>query len=402
MFGFGFLLLPIALFCSPPQLFSKGGQIIRDWFVFFLLLGLYSVRFVRWMAFMPALFSAILLFQLFLGLKQKILSSSKNNYFFKLNLAKICISILPLMLLIFLLNYPNFSKTQKIKEDEVEFFNWIRINTPETSGYSDFNEPEYGILSFWDEGNRISYYCKRPVLVNNALWGYKKMAAIFSATSEDEAYRLARKYKARYIFINSRKITDQYMDVLNMYKNKADADDVIFNYSYNYVPAKKAISKYSDSFHFWLSNQAAIKSSGHFDEPASNFRIIYSSKQKDRYTAPRILLYECVAGCEIKGLVDPGSEVLLSIGCSFDKTEQLYKRKQVADENGMVSFRTPYSTSYKKGRVITQSYYKVSYVRNGIQKFAKLTINENQIINGASLNIIDDATIQFDESSENH
>ena len=40
----------------------------------------------------------------------------------------------------------------------LEAYAWLKRNTPETSGYSDNNQPEYGILAYWDDGNLINYY----------------------------------------------------------------------------------------------------------------------------------------------------------------------------------------------------------------------------------------------------
>jgi hypothetical protein len=61
----------------------------------------------------------------------------------------------------------------------------------------------------------------------------------------------------------------------------------------------------------------------------------------------------------------------------------------------------PYSSAYNNGRVKTDSSYKLRFIKEGKKKFATLSVDENQVINGDVLNIADKAEIQFEELSEN-
>lgn len=389
LFGLGFFVLPLLAFWPPAKIFAGGGRIIRDWFFFFVVLTLFSARYGRWLGSMPGLFSAIAFYILLEFILEKA-HCSKRNWIFAGKVALVCV---PFLIAGFIFNYPNFILSSKVSDNEVEAFNWIELNTPQTSGYQSPGLPEYGILGFWDEGNRLSYYTRRPVLVNNALWGYKKMARIFSATSEKEAAGYCEKYRARYIYIRYRSLNDVSIDLFNMYKNKPEAKDDVFSFTRNYIAPAEPVSRYANTFHYWLANQAAIKPTGQFIEPASFFRIIYSSKQPNRLEAPEVLLYEFVAGALISGNVDPGSEVAISIECEFDKVRQLYARNAIADDSGKFKIRLPYSSGYKKGRVRTDEFYKVSYVKNGHRQLGKLFISEEQILGAAEIDLIRAAQI---------
>jgi asparagine N-glycosylation enzyme membrane subunit Stt3 len=209
--------------------------------------------------------------------------------------------------------------------DLIDALNWIRENTPVTSGYADKKPPEYGILANWGEGNKIAYYARRPVLVNNAHWGYKKMAEIFTARSEKEAAELCQKHKARYIYIEFRKISDDRIDFLDMYKKKENATYDVFSFTTDYVPPDPPVASYTDTFHYWLSDNLGILPTGDFESPSENFRIIYSSRQINRFTSPKVLLYEFVKGCEIHGIADPKTEVVISTGCRLIRLSNYIK-----------------------------------------------------------------------------
>ena len=87
---------------------------------------------------------------------------------------------------------------------------WINESTEKTSYYlHPDKKPEYSILSWWDYGNWIVYVAKRPVVCNNFQAGAIDAAKFFTAQSEDEALKIIKKRRVRYI------ITDNRMQLSN-------------------------------------------------------------------------------------------------------------------------------------------------------------------------------------------
>jgi dolichyl-diphosphooligosaccharide--protein glycosyltransferase len=385
--GFGFLLLPLIYILNPKKIFNSGGKIILDWFLIISLLSLYSVRFVRWFGGFPAFFNgcAVYLIVNYVLNKIKLRKSEQTAW----KPFKITVVSIPYILIVFFLTFAVFfNSNRKISKTKIESLNWIKKHTPDTSGYKDSEKPEYGILCYWDEGNAISYYARRPVLVGNDMRGYKKMAEIFSAQTEDEAIKYCEKYDAKYIYIQDRNLNDKTIDMMHIYKNLPDGSVDSFSHAYGKEARKNKNHLYIDSFHHWLSRQAAIKPSGKFLQPTSHFRIVFSSEQANRFVPPEILIYEVVQGCEILGRADPFSEVVLSLECKFDKVEQLYKRKVQADADGTFSIKVPYSNSYYSGRIKTSDYYKVAFKRDGDLIKARLDITDEDVLNGEAIELV--------------
>jgi hypothetical protein len=384
--GPGLLLLPLIYIFNPRKIFNGSGKIILHWFIIISFLSIYSIRFVRWLGALPSLFNGCAVYLIVIYVKDKI--NSRSESLKNKEVAKVAIACLPYMFIIFLLSFAIFFNNKRnISKNKIESFNWISKNTPQTAGYRDSGEPEYGILCYWDEGNAIAYYARRPVLVGNNLRGYKKMAQIFSAQSEKEAVAYLKKYKARYVYLRDRSINDRTIDIMHIYKNLPNSPVDRFSHAYGKKARKNKNHLYIDSFHHWLSQQAAIKPSGNFLQPTSYLRIVYSSSQENRFVPPEILLYEFVPGCEIKGVVDPNTKVALSIGCRFDKVKQLYKRQVQSDADGSFSIRVPYSCKYYKGRVETEEFYKISFYQNNKLHKAKLIVSNEDVIQGKQLEV---------------
>jgi len=82
---------------------------------------------------------------------------------------------------------------------------WIHENTEKTSYYlHPDKKPEYSILSWWDYGNWIVYVAKRPVVCNNFQAGAIDAAKFFTAQSEDEALKIIKKRRVRYIITDDK------------------------------------------------------------------------------------------------------------------------------------------------------------------------------------------------------
>ena len=97
-----------------------------------------------------------------------------------------------------------------MSDDWYNALTWLKDNTPATSYYLDpTKKPEYSVLSWWDYGNWIIYVAKRPVVCNNFQAGAIDAAKFFTAKNEEQALKIAKKRKVRYI------ITDEQMGMAN-------------------------------------------------------------------------------------------------------------------------------------------------------------------------------------------
>ncbi len=401
--GIFFFLFPLTLTTNPGGIFSGSGKLMRDALILIVLMGLHSVRFYRWLGMGIGFLAGISIYALYWCVKPKFEKE-------KLVVFKSAVLLLPFMLLNFVFNYSNFHVGFIIKPDEVDAYEWIKKETPVTSGFFDKGRPEYCFYSYWDEGNRIAYYGQRPTLSNNAMWGYGKMAEILTAESEPEAYYACEKYGVRYLYITQRKIPNSIIRFQKAYKLRPDIpqdgykffpefkdhlpekpDDKFPDEDQTNVapeetsenPFEKISEKPGDmekTFHFWLSYCGAIKSNENFSHAASRLRIVYSSKQTHRLVAPRILIYEFVHGARIVGHADPGTEVKLSLECRFDLTQMLYARETITDKDGNYEIVVPYSTGYENGRIKTDPFYKLSCTIGGILQKSTCNVSEDDVL----------------------
>lgn len=373
--GLTIFFLPFFIL-SDQRLFSGGGTVVKDFCLIILCFSFYSLRFFRWLSAGIGLITGVSIYSMWLS-------------FFRQNgrLAKLKYSLVFVVIFIahFSMNYPFFFRSVGLSAGTVDSLEWIKRNTPETSGYSDFNRPEYCFFNYWDKGNYINYYAKRPTISNNTVLGYRKMSEIFSAQSESRAIDLCRKYQVRYLFIEDVGIDNKQAQYLRQYSQRPNIpEDVYVNFpDFNYD--EKEADSYERTFFFWLERNCGVLPSDHFAESASCFRLVYSSEQRSRFEGPEILIFEFVEGARIIGKADKNVEVNLSLHCVFDKTEIMYKRVVLTDENGEFSIRVPYRNSYQNGRVKTDAIYKLSFFLNGKPVKAKATVTEKDITNAGEV-----------------
>ncbi|HPE43093.1 MAG TPA: hypothetical protein PKV88_03340, partial [Bacteroidales bacterium] len=235
-------------------------------------------------------------------------------------------------------------------------------------------------LPYWDEGNFLSFYCKRPVAANNAMWGFKTMADVFSAETEAEASSLCLDYGIRYVYITtSREMNDSsYAFWQHMKKLPRSA---AYKLEYGIIDYAR---KFDHWFYFWLRDKWALYSNGNFSA-GSNFRLVYASKAKKAIMMPSHLIYEHVKGATLEMEVDPESSAELSLAIKVENKTLLYKKIVSADDKGRVAFHIPYSNSYKGGRITTDPFYKLSSFRNGKKQLMKAVVDESAIVAGKVL-----------------
>ncbi len=374
IFSWTVVLLPLFIVIPPMGLSAGNGRQFRYWITLMTALSIYQVRFLRWIGAGGGLVSALIMMNLwemtFKWLPEKKWKMAKQAFIF-----------LPLMLLFLVQRFPHQISDGNLGDHQIETYNWIARHTPVTSGYIDDKKPEYSILTYWDEGNLLSYYARRPVAVNNAMWGFKTMADIFSSEDEDSAYSLCEEYGVRYILLSTyREFDDKSYGFWPYFKNMPKKPEYKLIYETVPVAEKK---EFKNWFYFWLVDHLALTPKGKF--PAgSRFRVIFAAKAGDRVLAPYIL-FERVKGARFEIRVTPETEVVLSLELTIGTQPFAYKIRKTADNNGKLSFVLPYSNSYRSGRVETDSFYKLAYVENGNKVHATLKVDERDVLEGRVL-----------------
>lgn len=376
-------LFPFFYQANPAGIFSGGGRIIRDLSLIFVFLGIFAVRYYAWIGTVAGFWVGIMLYILFTYSLR--LAEKHRMRFSVLRLsAGVIPFFLPFAFLHFIVSYPVFFQSRKINRETAVALQWIKSSTPVTSGYYDSGRPEYAFYCFWDKGNLINYYAQRPTLVNNTTHGFKKMAEIFAAESEQEALSFCDKYGVKYLFLDSQREFSHEMVRFIRATKKRDMPEDEYRIFAQYVDVDSGVVEYPRTFHYWMSNNLGLIPSQGFDRPASEFRLVFCSGYNSQLTLPRIMVFERVKGAWLKGKTSPGEKVVLSLKCRFQKIAALFKLETIADQEGGFAFKLPYSTGYKSGNVETEAEVIIDL---GQDKQKMIAVSEHDIRSGKTIDL---------------
>ncbi len=367
-------LLTLFLFLSPAGLRSEHGRLFRFWVCLMLVLATYQARFLRWIGAGGGIMPALVCYSLWVMVRNSLQGDRRRNL-------KLAAVFLPLLVLLSHNNFYHIHSDKALENPQIQAFNWISRNTPPTSGYFDDKKPEYSILTYWDQGNLLSYYTRRPVVVNNAMFGYKTMADIFSSTSEEDAWRLCEKKGVKYIFLKTtHQVEGSLCDFWLNFKDQPERP----GYQLEYKDIKRVSSEeYRNWFYFWLQDHLALTPRGKFGA-STGFRIIYAATSAADVLSP-FFLFERVRGARLNILADPGSELLLSLELKAAKMDLAYKTTKNAGADGKISLMLPYANDYHNGNISIDPFYKLDFQRNGRRLRAKLVISDRAVVDGRTL-----------------
>ena len=368
------LFLPICYFFPLKQTEKKGLRFLQHWIMLLVVLSVfYQIRYIRWIGCGYGL--AIGFTSYYLWKKLKIISSSTTKDIFKLTAA-----LLPLNIIVLSINYSSISSSYKIKPEELELFSWIKEQTPPTSGYYDDNKPEYGILAYWDKGNKISFYTKRPVCVSNSLWGYKTMADVYSSINQNDSFSLCQKLKIKYLVFNpSSSISKNILNYWPILKDMPETPE--YKLYYDEIPSRE---KY-DYFYIWMADHFGLTPLGDFTY-SEHFRIVFANKN-DGNTISKNVMFEVVEGAKLDFNTEPNSNISLSLEFKLGEMTFIYKVNKIADENGYCQYILPYSNGYDSGNIITDPFYKVSIEKDGKRTLAKLFVTDSDVVEGNNIDL---------------
>ena len=239
-------------------------------------------------------------------------------------------------------------RTRRLLVDAAE---WMRVNTPPTSGYFDGEiAPEYGVLSPWADGHVLKYEARRPTVVGNFgddLGGDNfRLSFSYFESSEDRAAAILEKLRVRYVLLRVLpRRTFEALSRLSMIRR--------------------------------LSEHEVLELERH--------RLVYESPKQVpgiRNARSEFRIFEFVKGARLVGRTDPGGRVGAHLSCVTNRGREIPARLvSRADSSGRYSITLPYATRGSPPAVHCDPAYTV--VSKGRQ--AKVTIDEDEVQRGAQV-----------------
>lgn len=295
------------------------------------------------------------------------------------NKAKQIIKQLAFAGVILLMLYPylaqiSFNSTIVLPQGNNGFVNfypsliWLDQNTPKTSVTGN-EKTDYGVVVSWDHGNWLMVVGKRPVV--GAPLGHMKLAregirdgSLIFVNSPEESIKLIEKRKVRYVVITPQNLEQTKITALPLDGNSEEKTKIQGLNTENSLFTKLL----NDAI---PNGQAALR----------HFRLVHEAESKyPNLDRPYVMIYEYVAGVEIKGQSKPNSIVKI-----FARLETKSKRKITytdsteTDNEGNFTVTLPYAVGEQKySDVKAVSPYKIQTE----EKTFDFSITETDVLEG--------------------
>jgi len=370
-FGCLFFLLPLVRVIGSGGVFDRGGRIVLHWICLIILLSLYQHRFIRWLGPGYGIIAAVLLWRLIRTAREK-----------RARPFQVALFVLPVLFVHVSTSYGVMGGVRHQVPSALEAVNWLANHSPDTTGYGDDIPPDYGVLSFWDQGNMIAYYGRRPTTVGNTLRGVRRMAEIFTSDTEEEAYGLCSKYRVKYILLTRPEYDERTNRAFfEMRAQNADTPSLDLSGGRNLTDVK--VTPFAETFYSYLYAGYGLMDTGRFRKSTERFRIIFSTRQQRR--EPPSYIFEAVSGALLEGTADPHSIVRAVLNLDIGGDRALYRSRVLTDAWGHFQMRVPYVTGSRKGRVKTGDAYEVMIHHRGELKMRSFAVTERDVIAGARI-----------------
>ncbi len=372
-YGIIAFLMPVFFFLPAKKLFNKNSAgILQIWLSILILASFYQNRYIRTLGIGNHLFAAFILYLIWKWLSGLVAESKLT----KLRAACAFCMLLLMVRIPAIWTYLGFVSDKR--QSDMAAYDWIKKNTPETSGYSDDKDPEYGILAYWDLGHTITHYAHRPTIANNMQNGIKNMADIFSTTDEETANQICKELNVKYVLMQpDRVLYPKSMDYWPAYKSQPRKP------GYTALSSKVERSKdYEEWFYTWLMSDYGLRGRGKFGI-ASHFRVVYANEET-KLSGFSNMLFERVDGAKVVLRGKPGTTAEMSLGINILNKYCVYKITQTVDNDGFARFNLPYSCWFNNGVVSTGELYEISIVPEGKHQpvTGKGRISEKDVIAG--------------------
>ncbi len=368
---------PLGIFLASRKLLAGEGKIVNHMGIIIFALSLKTIRYIRWFPFFSAIWSGILVWTLVETVYGRLRVST-----FRWKGLAFLFCFFPIAMTRLATGFENrrIGITNKMTA-VINSMIWLKNNTPDPGGFFDDSTPAYCVLCFWDLGNAITYYARRPAIANNVQYGLNKMADIFSSTDENDAFKLCKESGLRYWLVTPAGSGEfeelvpllknsQYSSGRMMIAHTPDSDISIPMYEKNTI--------HGTLFRFLgLGRQN--------ENGVSHFRLIYLSKMATEFRHPLVKIFEIVPGAEISGFATPNAKITCYLPIKFPlmNLERKYKKFATADEKGCFKITVAYSTSYSAGGVITGDEYRLMADANEKAWAATARVSEKDVQSGA-------------------
>lgn len=374
-FSFYFAIIGMVWFLHTcKKSMNKGNIFFLIWTMIVLVLALYQRRFTYLLSANIAMISGFFIDEIL----KKSISFHFTLFHPDTNSKKIIPPVIS-SLFILILVIPNIAMSYglsqnqfKPSDDWYDSLIWLRDNTPEIE-----NEPQYGIMAWWDYGNWILYISRRPVVANNFQIGGDESAKFFITPDETYANTIMNKRKARYVIVEPRmgfnkfKQGDQYV-IKGTFKAVAGfADtDISLYLDKNNLPNQNYFQTMYARMHVF--DGYGLK----------NYRMIYESNETnynlfDKPTR-NIKIFEYIKGAKIIGKASSNNTAVIS-GQIITNQERIfdYMEEVKSNKDGIFELVVPYSTdSPYKTRLLNG--YNLRYDNSTIP----VEVSENDVMRG--------------------
>lgn len=235
----------------------------------------------------------------------------------------------------------NFAWPEMQMRMQIRTAQWLRENTPPTSGFLDSTkEPEYGVLANWGVGHFIEYVGRRPAVTDNFGndIGEKnfRLALDFFSMEPGEAKETLDRLKVRYVMVGAPQGDKRLMHRL-------------------YGEDAKGLS---------------------------NFRLVFEGPRMEKMPGrapPLYKVFEYVKGARVEGRAPAGEKVTAKVSFMTPYGRRgVYEGFAVADEQGRYALVLPYANRGAPPAVQTNPAYVVS----AAGQEAKVVVEERAVLEG--------------------
>ncbi len=278
----------------------------------------------------------------------------------------------------------SYAKTaQEISPDWKESLLWMKNNTPSTSNYnmSSDQQPEYGVLSWWDYGNWIVFFGHRPAVANNFQTGVSDAAQFFTSQNESDTLSIVQNRSAKYV-ITDYEIADSYGKFQAIALLSGKGVDTFYT-TQSYLDENGSVKQQTVPNDVYY-NTTVVRLHYLDGNGYSHYRLIHESPHSigtlGGTEIKYVKIFEYVNGTKINVRGNGNATLSLNVTTNQNRT---FNYTQSAVVNGTHTFIVPYSTNWTSYGMQTGNAYNVT-VGNSTKSIA---VSENDVISGKELSL---------------
>ncbi|WP_292374013.1 oligosaccharyl transferase, archaeosortase A system-associated [Methanosarcina sp. UBA411] len=260
---------------------------------------------------------------------------------------------------------------------------WLEASSPKTSYYLEPSEtPEYGVLSWWDYGNWITYVAKRPAVSNNFQTGIEDSSLFFTTSSEEEAKTILEKLNVKYVITDKMMASGKFGAIV-----KLAGEDISKYLNIETVNGKRGLETVATAKKEFTETEV-YKLHELDGSNLGNLRLVHESdalKEKNGIKN-NVKVFEFVPGARLSGTAGPEQNITATLELSSNTGRKFtYQNKIVSDKNGSFEIIVPYSTENMEGGVDALSAYSLNAGEN--VTVSDIQVTENDILEGKTVEV---------------